>query len=202
MMANYEYIISSLPAVTPVWKYGEGASFDSYVSWIKSQLGSSDIRTVDFLLDGFDGDKLCKEFYEKALQDSNNFVRGYFTFDLNLRNAKARFLNKAFGFPENKDTIDIPTGEFEEAARLEGILSKPDLLQREQGLDDLVWDKIDGLTIFNYFDLDTILGFIAKLHIIERWVSLDEEAGRELFDRLLSEIKDTKGKKMNNIDED
>ena len=202
MMANYEYIISSLPAITPGWKFVESTSFESYVGWIKSQLGAADIRTVDFLLEGFDEGRLCRDFYERALKDSNIFIKNYFTFDLNLRNAKARFLNKAFGFPEMKDTIDIPTGEFEEAAKVEEILAKTDLLQREHGLDDLVWNKVNELTTFNYFDLDSILGFIAKLHIIERWASLDEEAGRELFDRLLSEIKDTKGKKMNNIDED
>ena len=201
-MANYEYILSSLPAITPGWKYGESASFETYVGWIKSQLGVSDIRTVDFLLEGFDEGRLCREFYERALKDSNIFIKNYFTFDLNLRNAKARFLNKAFGFPEGKDTIDIPTGEFEEAVKLDGILAKTDLLEREHGLDDLVWNKVNELTLFNYFDLDAILGFIAKLHIIERWSSLDEETGRELFDRLLSEVKDIHGKKMNNIDED
>ena len=201
-MANYEYILSSLPAITPGWKYGESASFETYVGWIKSQLGVSDIRTVDFLLEGFDEGRLCREFYERALKDSNIFIKNYFTFDLNLRNAKARFLNKAFGFPEGKDTIDIPTGEFEEAAKLDGILAKTDLLEREHGLDDFAWEKVSELTLFNYFDLDAILGFIAKLHIIERWSSLDEETGRELFDRLLSEVKDIHGKKMNNIDED
>lgn len=202
MMANYEYIISSLPAITPGWKFVESTSFESYVGWIKSQLGVNDIRTVDFLLEGFDEGRICRDFYERALRHDSVFIRNYFTFDLNLRNAKARFLNKAFSFPEMKDTIDIPTGEFEEAAKVEEILAKTDLLQREHGLDDLVWNKVNELTTFNYFDLDSILGFIARLHIIERWSSLDEEAGRELFDRLLSEIKDTKGKKMNNIDED
>ena len=201
-MANYEYILSSLPAITPGWKYGESASFESYVNWIKSQLGVSDIRTVDLLLEGFDEGRLCREFYERALKDSSIFIKNYFAFDLNLRNAKARFLNKAFGFPEGKDTIDIPTGEFEEAAKLDGILAKTDLLEREHGLDDFAWEKVSELTLFNYFDLDAILGFIAKLHIIERWSSLDEETGRELFDRLLSEVKDIHGKKMNNIDED
>ena len=192
-MANYEYIVSSLPAITPGWKFSDGASFATYVEWIKSQLGPSDKATVDTLLDGFDEDKLCREFYEAALRDSNRFIREYFSFDLNFRNAKARFLNKAFGFPENKDTILLPAGEFDGAATLDGILSRTDLLDRERGLDDFVWNKINEITRFNYFDMDTILGAIAKLHIVERWASLDPETGGELFTQLLLDIRGTYG---------
>ena len=47
-----------------------------------------------------------------------------------------------------------------------------------------MWDKILQINIFNYFDLDAILGFIARLRIIGRWFSLDETTGREMFIRL------------------
>lgn len=192
-MSNYEYIVSSLPDITPGWKFGDGTSFGTYVEWIKSQLGSSDKATVDTLLDGFDEEKLCKEFYEAALKDKNRFIREYFTFDLNLRNTKARFLNKAFGFPEDKDTILLPTGDFDEEATLETILSKTDILERERGLDNFVWNSINELTRFNYFDMDTILGAIAKLHIVQRWAALDPETGREMFTRLLYDVRGTYG---------
>ena len=35
------------------------------------------------------------------------------------------------------------------------------------------------------------LGYVAKLKIVDRWLSLDEETGRELFRRLVSEVKGT-----------
>ena len=201
-MANYEYIISSLPSLVPDWKPGESA-FGQTVEWIKSQLGPSDIKTVDRLLAGFKEENLGKEFYEAALYDGNRFIREYFNFDLNFRNAKARFLNKAFGMPENKDTIDAGTGEFEEASKLDAVLAMTDLLKSERSLDNLVWDKVGELTLFNYFDLDSILGYIAKLHIIDRWTSLDVETGRDMFFNLIDEVRGTfKGVKDNIIYED
>lgn len=190
-MNNYEYIISSLPAISLDWKFGEGASFDTYVDWIKSQLSEADIKVVDRLLDGYKDENLTREFYEAALKDSNRFLKEYYTFDLNVRNGKARFLNKAFERPLDQDTIKLETGEFAESPRLEEALNAPDLLSRERGLDSLMWDKILEITTFDYFDLEAILGFIARLHIIGRWFALDEKTGREMFIRLVNEVRGT-----------
>lgn len=190
-MNNYEYIISSLPAISLDWKFGEGASFETYVDWIKSQLSEADIKVVDRLLDGYKDENLTREFYEAALKDSNRFLKEYYTFDLNVRNGKARFLNKAFERPLDQDTIKLEAGEFAESPRLEEALNAPDLLSRERGLDSLMWDKILEINTFDYFDLEGILGFIARLHIIGRWFALDEKTGREMFIRLVNEVRDT-----------
>lgn len=190
-MNNYEYIISSLPAISLDWKFGEGASFETYVDWIKSQLSEADIKVVDRLLDGYKDENLTREFYEAALKDGNRFLKEYYTFDLNVRNGKARFLNKAFERPLDQDTIKLETGEFPEGPKLEEALNAPDLLSRERGLDSLMWDKINEITTFDYFDLEAILGFIARLHIIGRWFALDEKTGREMFRRLVDEIRGT-----------
>ncbi len=190
-MNNYEYIISSLPAISLDWKFGEGASFETYVDWIKSQLSEADIKVVDRLLDGYKDENLTREFYEAALKDGNRFLKEYYTFDLNVRNGKARFLNKAFERPLDQDTIKLETGEFPEGPRLEEALNAPDLLSRERGLDSLMWDKINEITTFDYFDLEAILGFIARLHIIGRWFALDEKTGREMFRRLVDEVRGT-----------
>ena len=190
-MNNYEYIISSLPAISLDWKFGEGTSFDTYVGWIKSQFSDSDIKVVDRLLDGFKDENLNREFYEAALKDKERFIKEYFTFDLNVRNGKARFLNKAFERPIDQDTINLEVGEFTELQRLDEVLNAPDLLSRERGLDSMMWEKILQITTFNYFDLDAILGFIARLHIIGRWFALDEKTGREMFHRLVDEVRGT-----------
>ena len=186
-MANYEYIIASLPSISRDWKFGEDKSLDTYLQWIKSQLSAKDIKTVDTLLDGYKEENLNQGFYEAALKDDNRFIREYFSFDLGLRNMKARFLNKAFGRPENQDTINIGTGEFEEAAKVSETLAGENILGREKGLDAIVWEKISELTTFNYFDLDALLGIIAKMRLIERWRALDEETGAEMFQLLIEE---------------
>ena len=192
-MSNYEYIIASLPSISKDWKFGENQTLDSYIQWIKSQLSDKDIKTVDTLLDGFKEENLNPGFYEAALKDGNRFIKEFFTFDLGMRNTKARFLNKVFNRPVNQDTINLETGEFEEATKVEEILGGEDILARERGLDAIKWQKISELTTFDYFDLEALLGMIAKMRIIERWRALDEETGREMFLDLINETKATFG---------
>ena len=192
-MANYEYIIASLPSISKDWKFGEGQTLETFLQWIKTQLSAKDIKTVDTLLDGFKEENLNPEFYEAALKDGNRFIREFFAFDLGMRNTKARFLNKVFGRPANQDTINLGTGEYDEAAKVEETLAGDDILARERGLDAIKWQKISELTTFDYFDLEALLGMITKMSLIERWRALDAETGREMFLRLIDETRATFG---------
>lgn len=201
MIKNYEYIIASLPDITTGWKFGEEGP-DDYIGEITGQCSRKDNELIDFLLSGYKDENLNEEFYIKAITHKNRFISEYFRFDLNVRNAKVKYLNKALGRPADKDLMFFPetapekvleavTAEFEESAALESVLNAGDILTRERGLDDLMWDKISSLTLFNYFDIEAILGFIAKLNIVARWYKLDEQTGREMFKRLVDEVRGT-----------
>ena len=205
-MSNYEYIISSLPYLTMDFKYPGQAGFNSVISDIKRDLDERDQSLVEFLLKGFSEKDLDNDFYAAALKHRNRFLREYFRFDLNLRNAKVRYLNAQLGRepdldvmtgedPEAED-VDIDGfrfngGEFEEMLKVENILAGTDLVAREKGLDDILWDKIDQLATFHYFDVEAVLAYIAKLHIVTRWLNLDEEVGRDVFRRLLKDVRGT-----------
>jgi hypothetical protein len=54
-----------------------------------------------------------------------------------------------------------------------------------------MWEKISSLTLFNYFDITVILAFITKLNIVARWFKLDEQTGREMFKKLVDEVRGT-----------
>ena len=82
--------------------------------------------------------------------------------------------------------------EFEGYRQVMNVLEGSDILERERGLDDLMWAKIDEIVGLQVFSLDSILGFTAKLQIIVRWLKLDPETGRELFRRLVDEIRNNK----------
>ena len=206
-MSNFEYIISSLPYLTVDYKYAEGQGFSRVVEEIRENLGEKDNAVLDFLLKGFQGGELNPDFYARALSHPQKFIREYFRFDLNLRNAKVRFLNRTLDRPEELDVItglgteedqDLDTdlyrfhgGEFEEAAKVDTALSLGDLLSREKELDDISWEKISSLETFHYFDLTAVLAYIAKLHIADRWLALDEQKGRERFQQLVREVRGT-----------
>ena len=205
-MSNFEYIISSLPYLTMDFKYAGQTGFNSVISDIKRDLDEKDQGLVEFLLKGFSEKDLDADFYAAALRQRNRFLREYFRFDLNLRNAKVRYLNAQLGREPDQDVmtgedpeaedVDIDGfrftgGEFEEALKVDNILAEKDLVSREKGLDDLLWDKVDSLSTFHYFDIEAVLAYIAKLHIVTRWLNLDEEVGRDVFRRLLKDVRGT-----------
>ena len=190
-MNNYEYIVASLPDITTGWKFGDKGPQD-YIEEIVSLCSEKDRELIGFLMSGYMDENLNAEFYANALAHKDRFISEYFRFDLNIRNAKVKYLNKALGRPADKDLVLYASDEeFEEAADIETILNTGDILSRERGIDDLMWEKINNLTTFNYFDIDAILGFIAKLNIVARWYKLDEQTGREMFKRLVDEVRGT-----------
>lgn len=195
-MTNYYYIIASLPAITRDWKFGDRTA-EGLIGEIKGLSTPRDLAAISFIESGFKDDNLDIDFYRKALSFKNPFIREYYTFDLNVRNAKARYLNRVLGREEDRDVLRMDGGDgdrtasFEEAARLEAILNDRDILARERAIDSLYWEKLDAMTVQHYFDMDVILAFILKLHIIDRWHQLDEETGREMFRKLVNEVKAT-----------
>ena len=208
-MNNYEYIIASLPVLSQDGKDLRNLDYDGTVAFIRQQCSPADRMLTDQLLRGFDEETLGEAFYREALGERirkadpfsaeptppqpprNAFIRDYFTFDLRVRNAKVRFLNKALGRPAGQDIFLEPDGEFPEAERLAAVLAEKDILKRERGLDDLMWEKALSLVTFRPFSIDAVLGFIARFHILERWIRLDEQTGRELFRRLVEEVRGT-----------
>ena len=201
-MNNYVYIIAGLPDFTPDWRQGE-KSLDEYLDQVRELLSARDNEVVDVIIRGFDKDQIGLNFYKEALEYRLGFIREFFLFDLNVRNQKVRYLNHALGRNPEKDVLSMrnpdaeETGlepedpEFKEAARMQSILEGNDILSRERGIDDLYWEKIDELTLFDYLNLDKILGVIAKVMIIRRWIILDEETGRAMFKRLVDEVRGT-----------
>ena len=188
-MNNYEYLIASLPDITPDWKDSGEMSGDAFVDWLREGCSDSDRKLIDFLREGFSAENLNKDFYLRALSHRDRFLREYFRFDLNVRNAKVEYLNRELGRAAGTDIFLTDENGFEEEARLGAVLGSGDILSREKGIDDLMWEKIESLTTFDYFDIDAILGFIAKLNIAMRWNRLNPETGREMFSRIVKEVR-------------
>ena len=201
-MNNYVYIIAGLPDFTPDWRQGD-KSLEDYLHQVKELLSEKDQETIRLIEDGFNKEKIGLEFYKEALASRSTFIQEFFQFDLNVRNAQVRYLNQALGRDPQKDVlslvdpdaeeqgIEVEEPEFKEAARLQGILEGKDILARERGIDDLYWDKIDEITLFDYLNFSKVLGLVVKMMIIRRWLLLDEEAGRAMFKRLVDEVRGT-----------
>lgn len=193
-MNNYEYIVASLPVIEPGSRLGSSSAANAIIDDIREQLSNKDNALVTMLLDGFDPEKLNAGFYRTCLGNGSRFLREYFLFDLFLRNTKVEYLNASLGRPEGKDVLlleELEDYEFEQKEEIVEILSGTDIIGREKGLDMAIWEHVEEVTTMDVFDMDAILGFIARLKIIDRWDKLDPETGAELFRRLIKEIRAT-----------
>ena len=188
-MNNYEYIIASLPVLHRDWKFSENEDAGFYIDFIKEQCSVKDNKAIDILLSGLEEKNLVQDFYLRCKNEKNKFLNEYFTFDLQVRNAKAEYINKRLNRNSEQDVISIETDRH--GSEIAKIFETEDLLEREKAIDELMWRKIDEITIFSYFDLAFILGFIAKLHIIDRWNKLDSNTGKVMFKKLAADIRST-----------
>ena len=193
-MDNYEYIIASLPVIHQEDNPSDSLDAAALIDEIRGQLSSRDAAALDTLLAGYDPERMDADFYRQALTHSNRFLREWFRFDLDLRNATVAFLNASLDRPADQDKILLEGREDEEfpaEQEAAAVLRRTDILSRERGLDDLRWSKIDEITLMDWFDLEAILGYVAKLKIIDRWLQLDPYSGRELFRKLVEDIRST-----------
>ena len=190
-MNNYEYIIASLPDFRQDDRNVPDA--DAVIEDIKSQLGSGDMVLLDTLLKGWDAESLDRDFYLKSTASRNAFIRGWFSFDLAVRNEKVRFLNRELGREADTDVMVLSEdGQPQEGTYAQDALAQKDILSRERALDTLMWNKAEELTLMHVFDMDVILATVAKLKITDRWSKLDPETGKEMFRRLVNELRNNR----------
>ncbi|MBQ2019787.1 MAG: DUF2764 family protein, partial [Rikenellaceae bacterium] len=50
------------------------------------------------------------------------------------------------------------------------------------------WSMAEELAEKDYFNINTILSYLSKLNIVQRWFSLDERVGRAMYDELIASL--------------
>lgn len=189
-MDNYVYIVAGLPEL--VVRY-EGSDFDyaAIKASVEELLSERDRETVALLEEGFDETSLNGDFYAKAAASKNRFLREYFDFDGHLRNMKVDYLAKRLGKKGDSYRVVLPEADFEEEGRIRFIFENPDFVVREQQIDELKWEKAEDIARMDYFNMNTILAFLVKAKMVQRWAELDKAKGQEMFQRLVKEIRGT-----------
>jgi len=151
--------------------------------------------------------QLAGLFYDELLASDNEFLRAWFAFERNVRNiltglTARRFKLQAGSLLVGNDSLTLAiqksnardfglSTEFPFVDKLIQISENPNLLEREKAIDHLKWNFIDDLNTFNYFSIEVILGFVIRLAMVERWLSLDRKTGAELFRRLLKDLENS-----------
>lgn len=178
-MANYQYIIAGLPDFQPDFEARE-FDYDELVDFIRSQCSARDCGYIDWLEAGFDEKNLSHLFYSSVEESGCRFLREWFAFDKRVREAKVAFLEG------RKPDEEIP-----EAGDLMAIFSTSNLIEREKKLDAYYWKEADEIVLYDLFDIDVILAFIAKARVVRRWNRLDPATGAEFFKQLVQDVRGT-----------
>ena len=189
-MDNYVYIVAGLPELTSGF---ENTNFDyaAVKESIMELLSEKDQKLVELMEEGFDENTLGADFYAKAAESKNRFIREYFDFDGRLRNLKVNYLAKRLGKNGEDFMVELPEADFEEEKQIQEILADADFVEREQRMDELKWEKASDIARMDYFNMNAILAFLVKAKTVQRWVELDPDKGTEMFHKLVKEIRGT-----------
>ena len=189
-MDNYVYIVAGLPELTSGFE-NTGFDYGAVKASIMELLSEKDQQLVEFMEEGFDENTLGADFYAKAAESKNHFIREYFDFDGRLRNMKAVYLANRLGKDSTPYLVNLDEADFEEEKQIQDILANPNFVQREQQMDELKWEKVSDIARMDYFNMNTVLAFLVKAKTVQRWAELDPAKGTEMFHKLVKEIRGT-----------
>ena len=187
-MDNYVYIVAGLPELTSGFE-NTGFDYAAVKESIMELLSEDDQKLVELMEEGFDENTLDADFYTKAAESKNRFIREYFDFDGRLRNMKVNYLAKRLGKNGEDFVVDLPEADFEEEKQIHEILADADFVDREQRMDNLKWEKASDIARMDYFNMNAILAFLVKAKTVQRWAELDPAKGTEMFHKLVKEIR-------------
>ena len=189
-MDNYVYIVAGVPELTSGFE-NTGFDYAAVKESIMELLSEKDQKLVELMEEGFDENTLSADFYTKAAESKNRFIREYFDFDGRLRNLKVNYLAKRLGKNSEDFMVELPEADFEEEKQIQEILADADFVEREQCMDELKWEKASDIARMDYFNMNAILAFLVKAKTVQRWVELDPDKGTEMFHKLVKEIRGT-----------
>ena len=149
--------------------------------------------------------RLTELYYQWAMKCGNKFISEWFEFNLNLNNILAAFSSRKYKMNvevlgNNAVSIFIKTSKqrdfglsaiVEDIDIFQRIADDSDLFEREKKIDLLKWKWLDDKTFFKYFSIEILFSYLAKLEIIERWISLDPVEGEKIFRKLIDSMKDS-----------
>ena len=154
----------------------------------------------------FAEDRLWSLFYEYAMGSGNEFVRRWYEFNLDLNNIASAITARKYNLDIQK--VVVGSNATAQALRTSGardwglsqeldyfddvvrLADESDLSQRERKTDLLRWNWLEENTFFNYFTVEKLFSYMVRLSMVQRWTTLDREAGQQLFRKLIGDLKE------------
>jgi hypothetical protein len=150
-------------------------------------------------------DRLSALYYAYAMTCKNSFVAAWFELNLTLTNILTAITcrkyqldraNYIVGSGEVSDKLrtsnarDFDLGDaFNYLPDVLRLAEETDLLQREKKVDALKWEWLSDNTFSGVFDIESVLAYLLKLELLERWTTLNKTTGEKAFRQLVGTMK-------------
>ena len=162
-----------------------------------------DAEKVDMTI-GFEK-ALLAAYYEECARSKSRYMRNWSDFDRTLRNVAAAAVARATdrvvadSLVGGGDIVDqlqrssaADFGLRGELSYIDAVISavndETNMVEKEHKIDLIRWEQAGELAAFDYFNLDAILSYLAKINIVARWSLLDPQRGREMLERIMVEL--------------
>ena len=150
-------------------------------------------------------DYISTLYYNEAIECRNVFLSSWFELNLNIGNILTAQNCQKYGLDKSNYIIgknevsrqlrrsnarDFNIGKtFDYIDEVVQIAEDQDLIVREKRLDVLRWKWLDDNTFFKTFDIESVIAYMLRLEMIERWILLDKIRGEKTFRKLVSDMK-------------
>jgi len=150
-------------------------------------------------------DELSVLLYEHVDTFTSRFVRDYFTFELNLRNAAIAVNMQQNGFPYQNRLLPLGgayeqiiqgappdfglTGDFPFVEKLIKEYRGQDLTAQERAVTEIRWHWLEERIGADFFSSQAIFAYVLRLAEIDRWQRMSEVAGDEILGELLAAVR-------------
>lgn len=144
-------------------------------------------------------------YYEYMMKADNLLVRKFAEFSMNLKNLVTALNARKYGMEISGEVIG--NNEFATALRTSNakdfglgmdyafvekviaLMENDNLVERERGLDLIIWNFLDEAVTFEYFSLERVISYMLRLMIVERWSKMSSESGRKVFMEMIERFR-------------
>ena len=144
---------------------------------------------------------LFDAYYATCSRAKSRFLREWSEFDRTLRNVTAAVTARAAGRPVEEVTVGggdvVEQLERSSAADfglrgelpyidavIAAVNDEANLVEKEHKIDLIRWNEATELATFDYFDINTILSYLARVNIVARWTQLVNSLPKNFFSRV------------------
>ena len=150
-------------------------------------------------------DKLSSLYYNEAMNCGSSFLSYWFEMNLNIGNVMAAQNCREYGL--DKEVYIVGDNEVAKQLRRSGtrdfsiensldyitelmqITEDKDLFARERRLDILRWKWLENNTLYKTFDIVSVMAYLFRFEMIERWIGLNKASGEETFRSFVANMK-------------